>query len=93
MTLKQKLTKHLLLPSIAPAAIVALSFTPKAVFGCANRGLMALCVVFLATVAGVATTLKAVSETRQGETEVASWWLITTLILLLTIVLLFGPLR
>jgi hypothetical protein len=90
--LGKRIIKHLVLPSIAPAALFGLYFTPKAVFGCANRGYMALGIVFLATIGAVVATMKGVSERRQGESEAANWWLLTTLILLLPIVLLFGPL-
>jgi hypothetical protein len=88
----KKITRHLLLPSIAPAALFGLYCTPKAVFGCANRGYMALGLVFLATIGAVVTTIKGVSERRRGESEAANWWLLTTLILLLPTFLLFGPL-
>jgi hypothetical protein len=53
---------------------------------------MALGVVFLATIAAVATTAKGVSERKRGDTESANWWLLTTLILLLPIALLVDPL-
>lgn len=91
-TLKKRFTRHLLLPAVAPAALVGLYFTPKAVFGCANRGYMALGVVFFAAIAAVATTVKGVTERRRGADDAANWWLMTTLILLFPIVLLFGPL-
>ena len=83
---------HLLLPLMAPAALFALYFTPKSVFGCANRGLMALGIVLIAAIGAVATTWKGVSARRHGEIESANWWLLTTLILLSPILLLLGPL-
>jgi hypothetical protein len=89
---RKKIIRHLLLPLIAPAALFGLYFTPKAVFGCANRGYMALAVVLISTVAAVATMAKGISRRRQGEGEEANWWQVTTLILLSTIILLFGPL-
>ena len=88
----EKLARHLVLPSAAPVALVGLYFTPKDVFGCANRGLMALGVVLLAAVAAVATTRKAISEKKRGDRDSANWWLLTTVILLSAIALLFGPL-
>jgi len=36
------LIRHIALPAVAPAAVTGLYFTPVAVFGCVNRGLMAL---------------------------------------------------
>jgi len=84
--------KHLFLPALAPAAIVALYFTPKTTFGCANRGLMALGVALAALIGAIAATLKGVAHKRRGEKEASNWWLLTTLILLFSIALLFGPL-
>jgi hypothetical protein len=90
--LKIRYVKHLLIPSSAPALIVCLYFTPKYVFGCANRGLMALAVVFIALVAAITTAFKGIREKRQGNAEEANWWLVTTLILLSPLFLLVGPL-
>jgi hypothetical protein len=89
---RKRLIWHLILPSIAPAALIWLYFTPKDVFGCANRGFMALAVVFLASVAAIGTAFKGLSEKRRGESEAANWWIIATLILLSPLVLLVGPL-
>jgi hypothetical protein len=88
----ERFIRHLILPSIAPAIPICLYFTPKTVFGCANRGYMALAVVFLSLVAAVGTALKAESTRRRGEAEAVNWWMITTLVLLLPLVLLVGPL-
>jgi len=89
---RQRIIRHLLLPSIAPVALIGLYFTPKTVFGCANRGYMAVAVVFLALVAAIATTKKGITAKRRGENEASTWWVITTLILVLPLVLLAGPL-
>jgi hypothetical protein len=86
------ITRHLLLPLLAPAVLIAIYFTPKELFGCANRGLMALGVVLFATVGAVVATWKGVSARRAGEIEAANWWLLTTVIFLSPALLLFGPL-
>ena len=88
----QKLVRHLILPLIAPATLIWLYFTPKTVFGCANRGYMALAAVFLATVAAVPTAMKGAAAKRRGANDEANWWLASTLILLSPLVLLVGPL-
>ncbi len=80
------------MPSMASVALVGLYFTPKGVFGCANRGYMALGVVLLSTIGAVLTTWKGVCARRRGESDATGWWLVSTLILLLPIILLFGPL-
>jgi hypothetical protein len=89
---RQKVIRHLILPSMAPAALFWLYFTPKTVFGCANRGYMAVAVVFLALGAAVVTAIKGITAKRRGKNEVANWWMITTLILVFPLVLIAGPL-
>ena len=91
--LRDRVIRHLILPSMAPVALVWLYFTPKSVFGCANRGYMALAVVFLALIAAVGTARKGITAKRRGETDAANWWIITTLILVSPLALLAGPLR
>jgi hypothetical protein len=84
------LLKHVGLPAVGPAAIVGLYFTPVLLFGCVNRGLMAVGVVLVSTVAAVVTTWKGV---RLPSTDPSrSLWLLTTAILLLPAALLLGPL-
>ena len=88
----ERFLRHLVLPSVAPAILIGLYFTPKTVFGCANRGYMALAVVFLSLVAAAGTALKAETARRRGETEAVNWWIVTTLVLVSPLVLLVGPL-
>ncbi len=92
MTWKKKIIGNLLLPSLAPALLVTLYFTPKDVFGCANRGYLALVVVFIALGAAVGTAIKGIGKKKQGNTEEAQWWIVSTLILVSPLFLLVGPL-
>jgi len=87
-----RIIRHLLVPALAPALIVALYFTPKHVFGCANRGLMALAVVSIALVAAITTACKGISQKRRGHSGEANWWMLSTVILLSALFLLAGPL-
>lgn len=82
----------MIIPSVAPLALIGLYFTPKDVFGCANRGYMALAVVFLALLGAGSTAARGIAAKKRGETEAANRWLITTLILVSPVVLLAGPL-
>jgi len=86
------ISRHLVLPAVAPAALVGLYFTPKAVFGCANRGYMALAVVFLALVGAVWAAGKGAAARRRGEKDRADWWKVTALVLVSPLALLAGPL-
>lgn len=89
---KKRFLGHLLVPLLAPALLVCLYFTPKDVFGCANRGYMALAVVGIALVAAIASAIKGIREKRQGNATVGSWWIVSALILLSPLFLLVGPL-
>lgn len=86
------LFKHVAAPLIAPLALIGLYFTPKAVFGCANRGYMALALVFGTAVAAVAAAIRGSRERSRGNAIEARWWLVSALILILPILLLLGPL-
>lgn len=88
----QRLIRYLILPLIAPVTLICLYFTPKTVFGCANRGYLALAVVLLSMIAAVPTAMTGAAAKRRGANDEANWWLLTTLILVSPLVLLIGPL-
>jgi len=88
----QRIIRHLILPSVAPAILICLYFTPKSAFGCANRGLMALAVVLIGMIAAVHAAIMGAAAKRRGSGEEANWWTVTTLILVSPLVLLLGPL-
>lgn len=84
------LLKHALLPALGPASIVGLYFTPVMVFGCVNRGLLALAVVLISIVAAIITMRNAMR--RPPSDPARALWLLSTAILLLPAALLLGPL-
>lgn len=83
--------RHVALPALAPAAVVGLYFTPVLLFGCVNRGLMALAVVLISAVAAFVTIGIGFRAKAQNDPS-SSWWLLSTLILVLPLVLVLGPL-
>ena len=83
--------KHIALPATAPVAIIGLYFTPVLVFGCMNRGLLAVAIVLVSAVAACVTTGRGVRARAQGLPS-ANWWLLSTLILVMPIALVLGPL-
>ena len=83
--------RHIAEPAVAPIAVIGLYFTPVLLFGCVNRGLMALTVVLISTVAAFVTTGLGLRAKAQNHPS-SSWWLSSTLILLLPIVLVLDPL-
>jgi hypothetical protein len=83
--------KHIALPAAAPVAIIGLYFTPVLVFGCVNRGLLAVAIVLVSAVTACVTTGKGVRARTQGLPS-ANWWVLSTLILVMPIALVLGPL-
>jgi len=84
------LLKHVAITAVGPASVIGLYFTPVMIFGCVNRGLMALAVVLASTLAALATTW--IGVRRPSTDPSRSLWLLSTAILLLPAALLFGPL-
>jgi hypothetical protein len=82
--------RHIGIPALAPAAIVALYFTPVMLFGCVNRGWMAVGVVLISSAGAFVTIGLGIRESLHRRS--AAWWLLSTLILLLPLVLILGPL-
>ncbi|HKC05393.1 MAG TPA: hypothetical protein VKJ67_00900 [Methylomirabilota bacterium] len=88
--MNRALLRHVVLPAVAPAAIVGLYFTPVLLFGCVNRGLLALAVVLLSAGAAFVTVGIGLRERVRGRASV--WWVISTVILTTPLVLVLGPL-
>jgi hypothetical protein len=84
-------TRHILLPAIAPVAIVGLYFTPVSLIGCANRGWAAIAVVLASAIAAFITVGIAIRRGTRKDPE-ARWWILSTAILTLPLALLIGPL-
>lgn len=82
--------RHAALPAIAPAAIVGLYFTPVLLFGCVNRGLLALAVVLLSAAAAFVTIGIGFRERARGRSSAR--WLVSAIILTTPLVLVLGPL-
>ena len=83
--------KHIVFPATAPIAVIGLYFTPVLVFGCVNRGLLAVAIVLASAIAACVTTGKGVRARAHGLPS-ANWWLLSTLILVMPIALVLGPL-
>ena len=83
--------KHILLPAVPTILVVGLYFTPVSLFGCVNRGLMALAVVLVSAVAAFVTVGMAFRR-RMKDDPASIWWIISTVILTLPLVLVLGPL-
>ena len=87
----KRIVHHVVLPAIAPGAITVLYYTPVSVVGCVNRGLMALGVA-LASAALAFVTVGLGLKARWRNDPDSGWWILSTLILALPLVLCVGPL-
>ena len=88
----RKLSIHLFLPLIGPVAIVWLYFTPVNLFGCVNRGLIALGITSVAFIFAILSLKRAFDLRREGCIEESNWWVLSSVILLIPLALLAGPL-
>ena len=82
------LLRHVVLPAAAPAAVIGLYFTPVLLFGCVNRGLLA--VVLVSAAAAFVTIAMGFRARAQGRPS--GRWIVSALILTLPLVLVPGPL-
>jgi hypothetical protein len=83
------LLKHVALPAVAPVSLLGLYFTPVQVFGCVNRGLMALGIAAIAAGAAVATTVVAHRARRRNDPRY-QFWILSSLVLTVSLALLIG---
>jgi len=90
-TAARRLAAHALLPALAPLAMTALAFTPVTLFGCVNRGLIAVALA-LTSLLGAAVATGLALKLRRIDPDAARHWIVTGLLLLLPTLLLLGPL-
>jgi len=82
--------RHVALPALAPAALIGLYFTPVLLFGCVNRGLLAVAVTLASAVGAFVTVGIALRLRAQGKPS--GLWIVSTFILASPLALLLGPL-
>ncbi len=83
--------KHILLPAVAPILIVVFYFTPVALVGCVNRGLLAVAIVFVSPIAASVAVVMAFRLRLKNDPS-SIWRNISGLILTLPLALIMGPL-
>jgi hypothetical protein len=83
--MRHPVVRHLVLPAVAPLAVIGLYFTPVLVFGCVNVGIALVSAVGAFVAIGMAFRLRA-----RGEP--AGLWIGSALILTSPLALLVGPL-
>ena len=86
-----KLVMNVLLPSVAPIAIVGLYLTPLTLIDCLTRGIIALAIVLVSLGAGILLGARGV-RARMAGTPGSGWWMVSMCILALPALLVLGPL-
>jgi hypothetical protein len=86
-----KIIKHIVIPAVAPTVVIGLYFTPVSSLGCVNRGLIALAVVLISLLGGIAAAAGALRLRGQDDAE-SGWWTTSACILALPSILVLGPL-
>lgn len=74
------LTRHLLLPALAPLLFLMVVATPAAVLGCRNRGQLALAIAFTSVLVALYAAIMG-SRCRLRRDPRANWWLISSIVL------------
>ncbi|HEV3346798.1 MAG TPA: hypothetical protein VHC93_06905 [Methylomirabilota bacterium] len=88
--MRHPVIRHLVLPAVAPAALIGLYFTPVLLFGCVNRGLLAVGIALASAVGAFVAIGMAFRLRARGEP--AGLWIGSALILTSPLALLVGPL-
>ncbi|HKX04787.1 MAG TPA: hypothetical protein VJX71_19990 [Methylomirabilota bacterium] len=88
--MRHPVVRHLVLPAVAPLAVIGLYFTPVLVFGCVNRGLLAVGIALVSAVGAFVAIGMAFRLRARGEP--AGLWIGSALILTSPLALLVGPL-
>lgn len=85
------LTRHVVIPLLAPLSVVVLYLTPVSVIGCAPRGLLALAIVFTSLGCGVLCGVQGLrSQVRRAGGS--GRWIASMCILAVPALLVLGPL-
>lgn len=74
------LTRHILLPALAPLLFFVVAATPVEVLGCRNRGLLALTIAFASLFGAIYTSVKGAKCSRRRDPQ-STRWLFSTLLL------------
>jgi hypothetical protein len=83
----KRIIYHIIAPALMAAIFFAVALAPVQVFGCRNRGLMALLIAFVSGLAAATTTVIARKKSSQGD-KTAIWWMVAALILMIPVVAL-----
>ena len=77
--------RHILFPLFMSIAFFAVAFTPVALLGCRNRGLLAFAIALVSGILSISAALRAIRGKLKGEQN-AIWWIVTSLLMAVPVV-------
>lgn len=80
-----RLARHIVIPAIMPAVFFSVAFTPVAVLGCRNRGLLALLVALASGCWALGAAVAGAKGRARGDAN-AFWWVISSIVLTIPVV-------
>ncbi len=83
----KRILHHLVFPAAVPLLFFAIALTPVDLFGCRNRGLMVFIIALLGALAGLGAVLVGLIRRFRGDPS-SSWFLLSTIILVIPAVFL-----
>lgn len=81
----KRLARHVAFPALLPAVFFAVAFSPVAVLGCRDRGLLALLIALASGCWAMRAAFAAAKERARGDSD-AFWWVISSIVLTVPVV-------
>lgn len=75
-----RISRHILLPALAPILFFGVAATPVEFFGCRTRGLLAVMIALVGVLAGLGTAIMALKSRIRRDPN-ANWWILSSIIL------------
>jgi hypothetical protein len=82
-----RITYHLIIPSIMTVVFFVIATAPVEVFGCRTRGLIALLIALVSGLAALGTAIVGTQGRMRGDAD-AIWWVGSSIILIIPVIAL-----
>jgi hypothetical protein len=82
-----RITYHLIIPSIMAVVFFVIATTPVEVLGCRTRGLIALLIALVSGLAALGSAIVGTKGRIRGDAE-AIWWVASSIILIIPVIAL-----
>jgi ATP/ADP translocase len=82
-----RITYHLIIPSILAIVFFIIATTPVEVLGCRTRGLIALLIALISGLSAFGTAIVGAKGRMRGDGD-ATWWVASSIILIIPVIAL-----